>query len=362
MLSTPEVPPVRCGTCGKAAELGASYCSRCGVALDTDAPRADPTAEAVQHSLLSDHRLWYLAAGLFALAAVLAVSAHLPNYYGNGDFRLADSGPTRWYNAPSILVWLLTSCLLIVRPARPIGVGLGVAATGTWWAAFVSDVGAAVFGDSGIGLGFVLGTASIVTGLAAVVVVLLMARRADWFSRPSTGSAVLALVLFGVALVFAVGTAMPWQRDTGRITKTDQVWTATGTKVESRECCTLLQGTGWDLAGNILELGSLALVPVVLAALGRKQLATGAALGAGLIAASDPLSSFAGLRESKPWLTPDQVKEVGAIFTFRATTGLWIAVAAVVSWLFVALASALLPRRPEASASTRVESGHAVVP
>lgn len=262
-LSTPEVPQVRCGTCGKAAELGASYCARCGVALGTEASQAERTPPIVQGAPVSYQRLWYIAAGLFAVAAVLAVSAHLPDYYGNGDFSLSDSGPTRWYNAPSVLAWLLTACLILVRPVRPAGVGLGVAASGTWWAAFVPNIGAAVFDDSGIGLGFVLGIGSILVALG-VAVALVAARRAGWFSRPTTSRAVLALVLFGVAIVFTVGTAMPWTRETGRITKTDQVWTATGTKVVSTECCTLLQGTGWSLAGTIGELAGLALVPVAL--------------------------------------------------------------------------------------------------
>lgn len=313
-FSTPEVPQVRCGTCGKAAELGASYCSRCGVAIGTNASPTAETSAAVEHLPFGDQRLWFIAAGLFAVAAVLALSAHVPDYYGNGDFSLADSGPTRWYNAPSVLAWLLTSCLLIVRPVRPVGVGLGVAATGTWWAALVSDIGEAIFEDSGIGLGFVLGIGSILTALAGVGVALVAARHAGWFSRPTTSRAVLALVLFGVAVVFTIGSAMTWTRDTGRITKTDQVWTATGTKVVSTECCTLLQGSGWSLAGNIGQLASLALVPTALAALGRKSLATGAALGAGMIAAAHPLATFASLREREPWLSPEEIEKLGAIF------------------------------------------------
>lgn len=300
--------------------------------LDSPAPRVDSSA------------WWATSAALLGLAAVVTFVALFPSYHEGGDSLAEDTG-NLWFNLPAIVAWAAAAILMLNPRSRAAGGGLAVGTTFVWMSAYVSDVGVLVTGEKDAGPGAVLGLSGIALALIGALIAAraLVLRRERPFVSPSEIWWPLLAATIGV--VFAVGTAMSWTQLTIRITERDLTWDSTGTTEISEQCCALSDFQGWDLADNILLMGSAVVVLLLASAWRQRAVSIGALLGAGAAMVAFPL---AGIIAASETVTPSdldysfhEIREAGLTVDQVALPGLWITAVAAVSVFVLAAIRAI---------------------
>ena len=294
----------------------------------------------------------------FVAAATIDLAALFPAYLEDGP-ALADSAPNVWFNAPPIAAWFVAGLLLLARRTQAWGAAMGIACTTVWWSTYLPTF--AVGGDE-IGPGYVLALVALAVAIAAslLAVVPLRAGLSDSWTK-GRAWVVLAVATAGVA--YSVGTAMPWVKTTLRLTDGD-TWVVTGTEVRSESCCTVLDFQGWDLAESIVLLILAVVVPTGLVILLGAPRATAGLIGAAAALIAHPLFALADLGVA---LDPEDFADTPAnaadlLVTDRALPGLWLAFAAALSLIAIAVAievgravsrASMLPPAPVASTMVR---------
>jgi hypothetical protein len=352
-----------CVGCGADVHPSWVFCPGCGRALrQAPEPVADPVVEdersVSQQATVQPTgrrgaaRLRLLAAAFMLAAAGVSVWALFPEYYDGGT-SLRENGSLS-YNLPVIGAWAVAGFLLLFRRTAVIGAAAAVGATGVWWAAYISDVGAVTTGLDTAGTGFLVDIAALGAAIAGSVasIVVLWREARPRFSAEG-GAALWAPLAAITAIAYAAGTLMAWVRTTWRI-QTDApgvLWTSTGTREKHLDCCTLLDLPGWEQAESILLLLSIATIIVVAMALRPPRPAALAAVSAAVVMLAAPLYSVVRLdKEIPPSSCATQAggQSCQVLGSTSGLPGLWIAflAAGVVVVLAIGRVAQATTKRP----------------
>ncbi len=328
-----------CSSCGALVDTTWRFCPKCSAPIVAESPPARPfTLPSTAF-----RSRWAAAAGfLFLVSAGLTVGALFPAYYRGGT-ALSRSVSTVWYNVPAIVGWSLAGLMLLMRRGRLFGAGLACGLTGIWLSAYLGEFDPISRGTARIGPGMALGEAGIALALIGSVgtLVLVIRERRVGLLRGARGAA-WAMIAAAAGLAFAVGDAFPWVDTHIHATAASWRFAATGTSDVSTHCCTIGQQHGWSLAQQMLLVSLAVLVPLVVGPSRPGLFAIGGLFGAALALLAAPISAIVGLLRpltaAGVGMTAADANVSGAVFSQHGLPGLWLALAAGLAIILMAIA------------------------